>query len=645
MAAGRRYGITVHVLMLCWCIGLPDPGTAQTCGNALAEPPEECDDGNLVNADGCSATCQLENASARCTGVPASTGTALDSVRIASGLSAPTHIAAPPLDPNRLFVVEQRGAIRIIKSGALLGTPFLDLASRVSTGTEQGLLSVAFHPNYEVNRRFFVYYTDPAGILVVARYEASATNPDVADPSSARPLLLIAHPLANNNGGQLAFGPDRYLYVGTGDGGGMNDPLEAGQSGTTLLGKVLRLDVDVETPPFYAVPPSNPNPAGGPLLGLIWAKGLRDPRRFSFDRLTGDLYTADIGQSQREEVNFRPVSSSGGENYGWDIFEGSLCFEPAPLFPTCPSPSAYVFPVYEYDHGQGCAVTGGFVYRGCAVPELHGTYFLSDRCTAIVRTFTVVGGTAQNLADRTADVAPGGGLSIDSVTSFGEDARGELYIADQGGEIFKLIPAVATSTPTATPTPTSTWTLPPTDTATPTATATDTATATETPTFTVTPTETDTATATHTATATATYTPTATETESATPTASASPTDTAVPATPTETFIAVTPTGVVAPPTDKPVRPTRPATRTRPPTLTPTATATPTKRRPPTPCRGDVDGDGHVGSDDVYRIAYALFSTAGRPRWNPAADLNHNGIVDPIDLLIALDSLLDPDCR
>jgi hypothetical protein len=661
MAMRHTCGIAAHVLVLCWCIALPDPGTAQTCGNGIAEPPEECDDGNLVSGDGCSSSCQLENASARCAGVPASAGTALDVVRIASGLSSPTHITAPPLDPNRLFVAEKTGAIRIIKNGVLLATPFLDLSGRVGTGTEQGLLSVAFHPNYKTNRRLFVDYTDTAGNTVVARYEASATDPDVVDPSSARGLLLIGQPFPNDNGGQLAFGPDGYLYVGMGDGGGVGDPQDSAQSDSTPLGKLLRLDVDVETPPFYAVPPSNPHPTAGPMLGLVWAKGLRNPWRFSFDRLTGDLYIGDVGEDQREEVDFTPASSTGGENYGWDIFEGSLCFDPLPFFPTCPSPTAYVFPVYEYDHSQGCAVTGGFAYRGCALPDLRGTYFFSDYCTAFVRTFEVVGGIAQNLVDRTADVAPGGGLSIDSVTSFGEDARGELYVADQGGEIFKLIPAVATATPSTTPTPTSTWTPLPTDTAAATATSTATATATRSPTLTSTATATEsaTATATHTATASSTATasptdtpvpptPTATATDTpAPPTPAATATDTLVPPTPTETFVDVTPTGVVAPPTETPAAPTRTRTPTRPRTPTRTATPTPTSTqpRPPGSCPGDVDGDGHVEASDVVRIGCALFSTAGRPRWNPAADLNHNGIVDPEDLLIALNSLFDPDCR
>jgi hypothetical protein len=412
------------------------------------------------------------------------------------------------------------------------------------------------------------------------------------------------------------------------------------------------------------VPADNPNPGGGPLLGLIWAKGLRNLWRFSFDRDTGDLYAADVGQSLREEVNFTPVGSSGGENYGWDVFEGTQCFDPLPLFAVCPPPAGFVFPVHEYDHSEGCSVTGGFAYRGCALPDLHGTYFYADYCAAFVRTFEVAGGAAVNHADRTADLAPGGGLSIDTITSFGEDARGELYIADQGGEIFKIVPGIVppTATPTETPTATFTWTPPPTETFTPTVTHTDTATATVTDTATATFTETPTATFTATATDTATATATATDTDTPVPTETDTPvpptaTDTPVPPTATEThspvpptatetFVADTPTAVVAPATNtRSPKPTRTATRTKPAAPPPTATNTRKPTPPPTPCRGDVDGDGHVGANDVLRVTLALFSTPGSPRWNPAADLNGNGMIDPIDLLIVLLMALDPRCR
>ncbi len=436
------------------CDGLDDaacPGQCQldctcpaVCGDGVADPPEECDDGGIVGGDGCSATCELEDTSAVCAGVGSTSGTDLDSVRIASGLSSPVHVAAPSLDPYRLFIVEQPGRIRILDliNETLLGTPFLDITSDVLSGGERGLLSVAFHPDYENNRRFFVNYTNNAGNTVIARYEAQAGDPDLADPNSDEILLVITQTDSNHNGGQIAFGSDGYLYVGMGDGGGAGDPDETGQDDTTLLGKMLRLDVDVETAPFYAVPPTNPNAGAGDPLGLIWAKGLRNPWRFSFDRGTGDLYIGDVGQNQWEEVSYEPAASGGGLNFGWDIFEGDgHCFEPDPA-PMCPNPpTGFTMPVLEYGHGQGCSITGGFVYRGCALPDLAGTYFYSDFCSDFIRTFELIGGVPQNTADRSADVAPGGGFSIASISSYGEDARGELYITDLfGGEVFKIVP-------------------------------------------------------------------------------------------------------------------------------------------------------------------------------------------------------------
>jgi cysteine-rich repeat protein len=419
------------------CGGSPPP----PCGNGTVDGAEECDDGDTDGGDGCSATCQLENTSALCAGVPSVSGTGLDAVRVAAGLDKPVHVAAPPLDPSRVFVVEQEGRIRILRNGSLQTTPFLAIEGLVGCCGERGLLSVAFHPAYETNGRFFVNYTDNAGDTVIARYQVSA-NPDLADAGSAVILLTIDQPFANHNGGQLAFGPDGYLYCGMGDGGAGGDTLEAGQDDATLLAKMLRLDVDVETPPYHAVPPANPNARAGLPLGLVWAKGLRNPWRFSFDRATGDLYIGDVGQNAVEEIDFQPVASTGGENYGWDVFEGSQCFEPAPLFASCPSPpTGFTMPVLEYGHGQGCSVTGGFVYRGCAMPDLRGTYFYADYCTAFIRTFRgVSGGVAQNRADRTADLAPGGGPSIGSITSFGEDARGEIYVTDHAGEVFKIVP-------------------------------------------------------------------------------------------------------------------------------------------------------------------------------------------------------------
>jgi glucose/arabinose dehydrogenase len=377
-----------------------------------------------------------------CAGVPSFPGVAPTTVLITDAVDQPVHVTAPRLDARRVFIVEQPGRIRVVEDGVLLETPFLAIGNRVSCCGERGLLSLAFHPDYASNGRFFVNYTDRSGDTVVARYQVGA-EPNRADADSEQILLTIAQPFANHNGGQLAFGPDGYLYVGMGDGGSGGDPRENAQNDASLLGKLLRLDVDVEAPPFYAVPPDNPRAAAGPRLGLIWAKGLRNPWRFSFDRATGDLYIGDVGQNRFEEIDVQPAASRGGENYGWDIFEGNACFEPDPA-PTCPDqlPPDFTPPVLAYaQEGNGCSVTGGVVYRGCALPDLHGQYFFSDYCTAFLRSFALVDGVVSGLTDRTDGLAPGGGHSIDSVVSFGEDARGELYIADLGGEIYKVVPA------------------------------------------------------------------------------------------------------------------------------------------------------------------------------------------------------------
>jgi len=413
----------------------PDPD----CGDGTVTGLEECDDGNRIDGDGCTSSCQLEPDGDVCAGVAPHPGVAPRSVLLASGLDQPVHISAPSLDPRRVFVVEQSGRIRVLRDSALLPEPFLAIEDRVSCCGERGLLSLAFHPEYESNGRFFVDYTNRDGATVIARYRI--TDAEHADRASEKILLTIAQPYPNHNGGQLAFGPDGYLYVGMGDGGSGGDPQENGQNDETLLGKLLRLDVDVESPPYYGVPSSNPGVDLGRPLGLIWAKGLRNPWRFSFDRGSGDLYIADVGQDRIEEVDVQPAGSAGGRNYGWDVFEGSLCFEPDP-FPTCPDPpTGFTMPVLEYDHDEGCSITGGFVYRGCALPDLHGAYFYADFCSSFIRSFHLANAVATDRRDWTGPFAPSGGETIRSITSFGEDARGELYIADQRGKIFEIVPS------------------------------------------------------------------------------------------------------------------------------------------------------------------------------------------------------------
>lgn len=411
------------------------------CGNRVVEGAEDCDDGNANATDGC-ASCDLTDARGACAGVGSAFGDAIATELVTDGLATPTFVTAPPLDPHRLFVTEQEGRIRVIENGALRATPFLDIVDDVLCCNERGLLGMAFHPDYATNRRFFVYYTANDGALVIARYTTTA-DPNRADPASRRVLLRIPHPgFANHNGGQLAFGPDGYLYAGTGDGGGGGDPGENAQDPASLLGKLLRMDVDVERRPWRRVPHDNPRFGSGAKRGLVWADGLRNPWRFAFDRATGDLYIADVGQGSVEEIDVQPASSTGGENYGWDVFEGSSCFEPTPPATSCPDRAPFVFPVLEYGHGEGCSVTGGYVYRGCALPDLHGTYFYSDFCTSFVRTFRgVVNGVAQNQRDRSAELEPSGARTLNNVVSFGEDARGEVYVVDRDGELYRIVPA------------------------------------------------------------------------------------------------------------------------------------------------------------------------------------------------------------
>jgi hypothetical protein len=354
---------------------------------------------------------------------------------VASGLTAPLYLTQPPGDTSRLFVVEQGGKIRLIKNGTLLATPFLDITSLVISGGERGLLSMAFHPNYANNGQFFVAYTEdapdpaPDGDVKVVRYTVSA-NPDVANPASAQPIIAIAHATDYHNGGLVTFGPDGLLYIGVGDGGGAT----AAQDTTMQLGKLLRIDVN-GTPP-YVVPASNPFVGRLPASPEIWSYGLRNPWRFSFDRLTGQLYIGDVGEGTREEIDVQPATSTGGENYGWNILEGSGCFNGAPC-----SSTGTVLPVFEYPHSggsiTGCAITGGYVYRGARLPLLAGLYFYADYCSGWVRSLRYANGVVSEHHDYT----PEFGL-LGNITSFGQDSRGELYIVTQAGGIYRIAPAV-----------------------------------------------------------------------------------------------------------------------------------------------------------------------------------------------------------
>lgn len=384
--------------------------------------------------------------------------------RVVTGLNNPLWVTHAPGSPERLFIVEQRdseavGRIKVLDmaSGELLETPFLEVPG-VTTGFEQGLLGLAFHPDYPANGQFFVYYTttdadvnpvSPHGVSRVERYTVFE-NGDRADPESAQTILTFPQPFSNHNGGWMAFGPDGFLYVGVGDGGAGNDPRNAAQSlvddpetedgNEGLLGKMLRLDVDADTFPDdplrnYGIPPDNPF-ASGSGAPEIWAYGLRNPWRPSFDRETGDLWIADVGQNSWEEINFQPASSAGGENYGWRALEGSHDNEAVDDAP----PSPRVDPVWEYDRDEGQSITGGYVYRGEAMPWLQGTYIYGDFATAFVRGFRLENGRPTEHHDWTATLTSSlpDGQSLDSIASFGEDAAGELYVVDLDGDIFRL---------------------------------------------------------------------------------------------------------------------------------------------------------------------------------------------------------------
>ncbi len=383
--------------------------------------------------------------------------------KYATGLSMPTALTNAGDGSGRLFALEQAGQIRIIKNGSVLSTPFLDISGKTKANGEEGLLGLAFPPGYNSKGHFYIYYTNLDGNNILARYRVSS-NPDTADPNSEEILLTLLHPTyPNHNGGQLAFGPDGYLYVGVGDGGGGGDPNNNAQNLGTLLGKILRIDVEAgakaaNTPsrlpaasnliylPFtfgsgsvpsssgasYFIPASNPfiNTSGA--LPEIWAYGLRNPWRFSFDRQTGDLYIADVGQDTMEEIDFQPAGSPGGQNYGWNILEGILCY-PSGQQGGCTPPSNYVPPVATYYHGtndsNGCSVTGGYVYRGQTYPALQGIYFYGDYCSGRIWGLVNAGGwQTQELAHPTI-----------SISTFGQDEAGNLYVADYAtGDIYLI---------------------------------------------------------------------------------------------------------------------------------------------------------------------------------------------------------------
>ena len=364
--------------------------------------------------------------------------------RINVSLSFPVFAISPDDGSGRLFVVEKNGVIKIVNLATqqLLPTPFLDLTGQIATGGEQGLLGLAFHPNFSLNGYFYVNVVTQTGFTEIRRYQVSSGNPNVADPLSLRVIIRVDQRLpsgalfSNHKAGWLDFSPGGFLYIALGDGGSGGDPENVAQNRDILLGKMLRLNVDADEFPGddarnYAIP------AGNPFVGVagadeIWALGLRNPWRASFDRGTGDLYIADVGQGAREEVNVATAASGGGNgvNYGWDIMEGTSCFT-AP----CNVPNLTP-PVLEYDHsGGGCSITGGYVYRGTAITALQGTYFYADYCLGFVRSFRFVNGNVTEQSDWATLDPPN-----ENITSFGEDRTGELYIVTQQGGLYRIVP-------------------------------------------------------------------------------------------------------------------------------------------------------------------------------------------------------------
>jgi glucose/arabinose dehydrogenase len=344
---------------------------------------------------------------------------------VLSGLNSPVDLQNAADGTGRLFVVEQQGQIRIVSNNSLVPTPFLDITSLVDFGGEKGLLGLAFHPAYTQNRRFFVNYDRVASgqmQTVIAEFQTLASNPNQADPNSQRILFTVNQPFPNHKGGQLAFGPDGFLYIGLGDGGSAGDPLGNAQNRGVLLGKMLRIDVDHTSPGLqYAIPSDNPF-LNGVDRGEVWAYGLRNPWRFSFDVSSGRLFAADVGQDKFEEID---ILQKGG-NFGWNIMEGLHCFKPSS---GC-NMTGLILPITEYDHSQGDAVIGGYVYRGAAIPRLSGTYLFSD-----FESGTIWGLTENSSGQWTRSQLIAGGRNI---SSFGRDEAGELYVLDYSGSLLRI---------------------------------------------------------------------------------------------------------------------------------------------------------------------------------------------------------------
>jgi glucose/arabinose dehydrogenase len=398
--------------------GRPSPSAATPTASAAASP----------GAPSASASVAEVPASGAASSPFDPTGLTVTLKPVADGFRSPLAAVSAKDDSGRLFVVEQGGLIRIVRDGAILPGPFLDLSGQISSGGEQGLLGLAFHPDFPADPRFFVDYTDPNGDTRVSSFTVDPSNPDRANAASEKRLLFVDQPYANHNGGALAFGPDGDLYIALGDGGSGGDPHENGQKLSTMLGKILRIGVDGTTGELpYAIPDDNPyvNKAGSE--PTIFLYGLRNPWRLSFDRATGDLWVGDVGQNAWEEIDVARAGTSG-ENFGWNRMEATHCFRPAS---GCDQ-TGLTPPVAEYSHDAGCTVIGGYVYRGSAQPALAGGYLFGDYCSGTIWAIDPAG---DQLREPTVVAQTDA-----SISSFGEDEAGELYVTDiSGGRLLRVV--------------------------------------------------------------------------------------------------------------------------------------------------------------------------------------------------------------
>ncbi len=413
-------------------IGLYKAGTPTSVAGSTVAPqagPQDCNSNGVDDStdisNGTSQDCNSNGVPDECESF---TTPPLAAEQVVCGLTSPVYVTSAPGDTDRLFIVEQTGRIRIYNrtTSTLLATPYLNVSALISSGGERGLLGLAFHPNYASNGFFYINYTNTSGNTVIARYTRATA--DTANAGSALIMKTITQDFSNHNGGCLQFGPDGMLYVGMGDGGSAGDPNNRAQNTGSLLGKILRLNVDVASP---YIPADNPFVGGGNPLDEIWAIGTRNPWRFSFDRLTGDMYMGDVGQDAREEINFQPASSTGGENWGWRCYEGNVAYNTS----GCGPAGNYDFPILDVAHPGACSITGGYVYRGCEIPGLSGTYFYADYCANWIRSFRYTpGGGVTNQQDLTSTFSGVGG-----VVSFGEDSEGELYMVSLAGCVYKIV--------------------------------------------------------------------------------------------------------------------------------------------------------------------------------------------------------------